>query len=66
MSMATMRNEGILKEVPDAVQSAAFIYNGDIYVNTDIATIDSQVHELMHIFLGSMRFKNPELYMELV
>lgn len=66
MSMATMRNEGILKEVPDAVQSAAFIYNGDIYVNTDIATIDSQVHELMHIFLGSMRFKNPELYMDLV
>lgn len=66
MSMATMRNEGILKEVPDAVQSAAFIYNGDIYVNTDIATIDSQVHELMHIFLGSMRFKNLELYMELV
>lgn len=66
MSMATMRQEGILKQVPDAVQSAAFIYNGDVYVNTDIATIDSQVHELMHIFLGSMRFKNPELYMELV
>lgn len=66
MSMANMRKEGILKEVPDAVQSSAFIYNGDIYVNTDIATIDSQVHELMHIFLGSMRFKNPELYMELV
>lgn len=66
MSMATMRQEGILKQVPDAVQSSAFIYNGDIYVNTDIATIDSQVHELMHIFLGSMRFKNPELYMELV
>lgn len=66
MSMATMRQEGILKQVPDAVQSSAFIYNGDIYVNTDIATIDSQVHELMHIFLGSMRFKNPELYMELI
>lgn len=66
MSMATMRDQGILKEVSDAVQSAAFIYNGDIYVNTDIATIDSQVHELMHIFLGSMRFKNPELYMQLV
>ena len=44
----------------------AFILNGDIYVNTDIATIDSPVHELMHIMLGSLRFDAPELYASLV
>lgn len=31
-----------------------------------MASIDSQVHELMHILLGSMRFKNPELYSKLI
>ena len=65
-SIDAMREEGILKQVPDAIQASAFIYNGDVYVNTDVATIDSQIHELMHILLGSMRFKNPELYYQLV
>jgi hypothetical protein len=66
MSIASMKKEKILDSVPDAAQASAFIYNGDVYINTDIASIDSKVHELMHILLGSMRFKNPELYFELV
>lgn len=66
MSTARMKKEGILEQVPDALHAQAFVYNGDIYVNTDVASIDSQIHELMHILLGSMRFKNPELYSELV
>lgn len=66
ISTEGLRAEGILDIIPDASQASAFVYNGNIYVNTDIASIDSQVHELMHILLGSMRFKNPELYMKLV
>lgn len=66
MSTARMKKEGILEQIPDALQAQAFVYNGDIYVNTDVASIDSQIHELMHILLGSMRFKNPELYSDLV
>lgn len=61
-----LRAEGILDIIPDVSQASAFVYNGNIYVNTDIASVDSQIHELMHILLGSMRFKNPELYMKLV
>ena len=61
-----LQRDGLSKVIPDSVTSAAFIYNGDIYVNTDIASADSCIHELMHILLGSMRFKNPELYFELV
>ena len=37
-----------------------------MYVNTDIASIDAKTHELMHILLGSLRFKQPELYSELI
>lgn len=66
ISTEGLRSEGILDIIPDASQASAFVYNGDIYVNTDIASVDSQVHELMHILLGSMRFKNPELYMKLI
>lgn len=44
----------------------AFIYNGDIYVNTDIATLDSPVHEFLHILFGSLKYNNRELYNQIV
>ena len=66
MTISTMKELGILSQIPDAAQSSAFIFNGDIYINTDNASIDSKIHELMHILLGSMRFKQPELYYELI
>ena len=66
MSYEKMKEEGIAEQVPDANQASAFIFNGDIYINTDLASIDSKIHELMHILLGSMRFKQPELYFDLV
>ena len=66
MSTARMQEEGILNQIPDASQASAFIYNGDVYINTDLASVNSKIHELMHILLGSMRFKQPELYFELI
>ena len=42
------------------------IYNGNIYINTDIASIDSPLHEIMHLLLGSIKFSNPDLYYNLV
>lgn len=47
-------------------QSKAFIYNGNIYVNIDNATIDSPIHEMLHILLGSMNRYNPSLFYQLV
>ena len=47
-------------------QAKAFIYNGNIYVNTNIATIDSPLHEMLHILFGSMKFQNRNLYSQLV
>lgn len=43
-----------------------FIHNGNIYINTDIATIDTPIHEMLHLFLGSIRYTNPELYFKIV
>lgn len=44
----------------------AFIKDGTIYINTDKATIDSPIHEQLHLFMGSIRFANPQLYYALV
>ena len=46
-------------------QSKAFIYNGDIYVNIDNATVDSPIHEMLHILLGTMNRNNPSLFYQL-
>ena len=44
----------------------SFIYNGNIYINTDIATLDSPIHEFLHLLFGSLKFQNRTLYEELV
>lgn len=55
-----------IEGIPEIQSASAFVYNGDIYINTDFADIDAPIHELTHILLGSIRFKNPELYTQLV
>lgn len=47
-------------------QAKAFIYNGNIYINTDNATIDSPIHEMLHILIGGMSRSNPQLFYNLV
>ena len=54
------------KDVIGKESVKAFVYNGNIYVNTDIATIDSPVHELLHILFGSMKYQNREMYEKII
>ena len=54
------------KNIPDVKNISAFIYQNNIYINTDIAGVDAPIHEMTHFLLGSIRFKNPELYFELI
>lgn len=44
----------------------AFIYDGQIYINLDRASVDAPIHEMFHMFVGSLRFTNPTFYQELV
>lgn len=44
----------------------AFIYNNEIYINIDKYSVDSPIHELMHMFIGAMRFTEPRIYQQLV
>ena len=47
-------------------QSKAFIFNGEIFVNSDLATADSPIHELSHLILGDLKANNLPTYLELI
>ena len=55
-----------IQDFPNAVMYKGFVRNGEIFVNTDHATPDTNIHELMHIFIGGIRFQNPYLYQNLL
>lgn len=54
------------KDVYDAKHTNAFILNGNIFINMDVANIDAPIHEMTHLLLGSVKFQNPDLYTALV
>lgn len=51
--------------VDDAKTTNAFIYNNDIYINLDNSSIEAPLHEMLHLFLGSIRYSDPQLYFPL-
>lgn len=48
-------SDSIVKDLPYAKQAASFIYEGEIYVNTDHAKWTTMMHELSHLVLASMK-----------
>lgn len=63
-----LKSEEWAGKIPEAHGVNAFIYNGDVYINTDVVSQkeEPKIHELLHMFLGSMRYTNPQLYFALV
>ncbi len=59
-------NQQFGTQIPEAYTAKAFVLDGQVYINTDIATVDSPVHENLHILLGGLRYGNPEMYINLV
>ena len=55
-----------IQDIPNAGVVKGFVHNGNIYINTDNATIDTSIHEMMHIFLGGVRYSDPNTYFKLV
>ena len=66
ISIAEIESNEELSQIPGASTSKAFIYNNNVYVNVDNSSVDSPLHEMLHMFFGSMRFTNPELYYQTV
>lgn len=53
-------------KINDVGSVNAFIYEGNIYINVDKASVDAPIHEMLHLFVGSLRFTNPKIYQELL
>lgn len=64
-STAELTRQGLLEQIPEASTAAAFIYQGEIFVNQDNADVDAKVHEMMHVLLGGLKFRNPNMYAQL-
>lgn len=63
---AELNSEEWKSKIPDPSSVNAFVYNGQIYINVDKNSVDAPLHEMMHIFAGSIRFQNPNLYSDLI
>ena len=66
VTIADLVHDPKFKDVLDAKHTNAFILDGEIYINTDVADIDAPIHELTHILLGGIKYQNPELYNQLI
>lgn len=60
--------EGLFKEWNEEMPSQVngFIKNGEIYINSSVASTDTLLHEFTHIMLGILKAKNFDNYYELV
>lgn len=55
-----------MTDIPNAGVTAAFVRNGVVHINTDLLSADSPTHEMLHIFLGGVKYTSPELYKNLL
>ena len=50
----------------DVKNARAFIYNGQIYINSSNANVSDVFHEMAHIFLGVLKAKYPDSYQAII
>jgi hypothetical protein len=50
----------------DYSNARAFVMNGEVYVNTDKASVSDVIHEYAHLFLHAVKYDNPTLYGNIV
>lgn len=55
-----------LEEIPGAVTSNAFVYNGIIFINPEFADADAPIHEMMHLLMSHLKYQNQNLYYSIV
>ncbi len=59
-------NNAEIEQLGVISSAKGLIYNGNIIINSDIATIDTPIHEMLHLVIGGTRIKHPSLYKQLV
>lgn len=65
ISIKTTNSEELESMGIDTI-AKGLIVDGNILINTDLATIDTPIHEMLHLLIGGIRYKHPNLYQRLV
>ena len=55
-----------LEVVKNKDSAKAFLFNGKIYLNSDNSSLDSPLHESLHLILGTLKVLNPKLYEQIL
>lgn len=65
MSQTELNDFGQQNKI-DVKNARAFIYNGQIYINSSNANVSDVFHEMAHIFLGVLKAKYPDSYQAVI
>ena len=65
MSQTELNDFGQQNKI-DVKNARAFIYNGQIYINSSNANVSDVFHEMAHIFLGVLKAKYPDSYQAII
>ena len=65
MSQTELNDFGQQNKI-DVKNARAFIYNGQIYINSSNANVSDVFHEMAHIFLGVLKAKYPNSYQAII
>lgn len=61
-----IKRNNIPQNIQNRQNVRGYISNGEIYIVSDNCGVDTALHEMMHLILGSVKFQNPSLYYNLV
>lgn len=50
----------------DYSNARAFVMNGEVFVNTNKASVSDVIHEYAHLFLHAVKYDNPTLYSNII
>ena len=66
VQVTSYRKEELKEKFPQLDNVKAFIYDGEVIVNSDLMTDDTLLHELSHLFLADLKSRNYDKYVDLV
>ena len=61
-----LTNKEMVELIGSSNYASAFVYQGEVYINIDKASIADPLHEFLHLVLMTMKASNPDTYYKLI
>lgn len=66
VNITAYRKDDLKQKFPQLDNVKAFVYDGEVVVNSDLMTDDTLLHELSHLFLADLKSRSYDKYLDLV